>query len=276
VGREGEGLSSKRPELVALWECLETHPDNENLLYLTDSESTLQVINKWIGGGVKLSLAKTADTDILRSIVIKLQQRVQAKSATLLIKVKAPRGCPLNEETDIRTEMGRRKEEQEKTWSTSTNRIIYQWSESSKTKNGIVTTKETVWTQTVRNRMRQKTGEIQTCHSYEKGKEKWRKEHMPRQGQGGISEEGQEILEDRDIWTNETTLPGVIHESRKRERSNDDGVFMQHLTGPITSTFTVDWFLREGEGRVLLCLLLPSGKSFYVYYFLVVRLGLVH
>jgi hypothetical protein len=39
VGREEEGMSSNRPELVALRECLETHPDNVNLLYLTDSEA---------------------------------------------------------------------------------------------------------------------------------------------------------------------------------------------------------------------------------------------
>jgi hypothetical protein len=82
VGREGEGLSSNRPELVTFWECLEVHPDNENLLYLTDSEVTLQAINKWIGGGAKLRLAKTENTDIIRAIVIKLQQRVQAKAET--------------------------------------------------------------------------------------------------------------------------------------------------------------------------------------------------
>jgi hypothetical protein len=51
VGREGEGLSSNRPEPVDLWEFLEAHPDNENQLYLTDNEATLQVTNKWIGGG---------------------------------------------------------------------------------------------------------------------------------------------------------------------------------------------------------------------------------
>jgi len=38
--------------------------------------------------------------------------------------------------------------------------------------------------------MRQKPGEIQAYRSYEKGAEKWRKEHMPRKGKGGISEEG--------------------------------------------------------------------------------------
>ena len=76
--------------------------------------------------------------------------------------------------------------------------------------------------------MRQKVGEIQTYRAYEKGAEKWRKEHTPRKGKGDISEEGQEILEDRDIWTNEITLRGVIHESRRREKSNEDGVFMIH------------------------------------------------
>ncbi len=49
---------------MALRECLEAHADNENLLYLTDSEATLQAINKWIGEGAKLSLEKTVDADI--------------------------------------------------------------------------------------------------------------------------------------------------------------------------------------------------------------------
>ena len=49
VGREEEGMSSNRSELVALRECLEAHRNNEKLLYLTDSQTTLQAINKWIG-----------------------------------------------------------------------------------------------------------------------------------------------------------------------------------------------------------------------------------
>ena len=66
-------------------------------------------------------------------IIIKLQKRVKADTATLLIKVKDHRGDPLNEETDIRTEMGRLKEDNEKTWSTQTDRTIYHWSEPSMT-----------------------------------------------------------------------------------------------------------------------------------------------
>jgi hypothetical protein len=43
----------------------------------------------------------------------------------------------------------------------------------------------------------------------------------------------------KDKWEKETTLLGGIHESRKRERTNDDDSFMSHRKGPITSTFTV-------------------------------------
>ncbi len=52
VGREEEGLSYNRPELVALRECLEAHEDHVDLLYLTDSEVSLQAIHKWIGCGL--------------------------------------------------------------------------------------------------------------------------------------------------------------------------------------------------------------------------------
>ena len=75
---------------------------------------------------------------------------------------------------------------------------------------------------------------------------------MPRKGKGNISAEGQELLEDKEIWGNETALHGGVYESRKRERSNEDGLFMSHQKGPITSTFTADWFLQEGQGRELL------------------------
>ena len=107
VGREEEGVSSNRPELVGLRECLEAHEDHVHLLYLTDSEVSLQTIHKWIGCGAKLNLSKSPDADILKVIIVKLQKRVEAGVATLLIKVKTHRGDPLNEEADIRAELDR-------------------------------------------------------------------------------------------------------------------------------------------------------------------------
>jgi hypothetical protein len=57
--------------------------------------------------------------------IIKLQKRVLAGAATLQVRVKTHRGDPLNEETDIRAEMGHRKEQQEVGWNNPTNRTIY-------------------------------------------------------------------------------------------------------------------------------------------------------
>ncbi len=87
VSREEEGLSSNRPELMAL--------------------------------------SKSPDTDILKDIIFKLQKRVEAGVATLLIKVKDHRGDPLNGEADIRAELGRRKEYKETIWDDLSGRTVY-------------------------------------------------------------------------------------------------------------------------------------------------------
>ncbi len=102
VWREDEGVSSTRPEMVALTECLEDHVDDISLIYLTDSEGILQTIHRWIGYGAKLNLSKSPDEDVLKKIIIKLQKRVLVGAVTFLVKAKAHRGDPLNEEADIR------------------------------------------------------------------------------------------------------------------------------------------------------------------------------
>jgi hypothetical protein len=126
VAREEEGLSSNRPELVALRECLEVHVDHVDLLYLTDSEAFLQAIHKWIVCGANLNLSKSPDVDILKAIILKLQKSVETGTATLLIKVKDHREDFLNKEADIRTELGRRKVYKETIWDDLSGRTVYQ------------------------------------------------------------------------------------------------------------------------------------------------------
>ena len=145
--------------------------------------------------------------------------------------------------------MGRRKEENEKIWDARTDRTIYQWSEPSKTKEGIWVTKTSVWTQAVRNRMRQKAGELQAFKALERGAEKWCREHLRGKGQVPISEEGRDLLEDKENWGDQFSFQSKCHESRKRERVNEDGSFKSHQKGPITSTYTSDWCHRKGEFR---------------------------
>ena len=204
--RRGHELES--PGVSSSTRILEAHhQDHENLLYLTDSEATLQVINRWIGGGAKLNLVRSSDGDVLKAIIIKLQKRVKAGVTTLLIKVKVHRGDPLNEEADIRAEIDRRKEEGEKVWDTQTDRTIFQWSEPSKTKEGTLITKTSTWRHSVRNRMRQKAGEIQAFRALERGVEKWCREHTQRHESSPISGEGQNLIDNTESRTDAVTKP---------------------------------------------------------------------
>ena len=86
--------------------------------------------------------------------------------------------------------------------------------------------------------MWQKAGEIQAFRALQRGAEKWCKEHLQRKGPVPISEEGRDLLEDKERWGNQTSFLSEYHESRKRERINEDGSFKQHQKGPITSTYT--------------------------------------
>ena len=153
VGREEEGLNSNRPELVTLRECLEEHDDHIDL-YLTDSETSLQTIHKWIDCGSKMNLSKSSDTDVLEDIIPKLPKRVEEGATSLMIKVKDHWGDPLNEETDIRTELDRLKEYKETIWNDSSDRTVYQWSTTSTKHGGTTVLKTSVWTNTVLNYIR--------------------------------------------------------------------------------------------------------------------------
>jgi hypothetical protein len=86
--------------------------------------------------------------------------------------------------------------------------LEYQWSEESKTTEGIHTTKTSVWT--IRNRIRQEADEIEVFHALEIGDEKWCKEHIPPNGSDPISEEGQTLLDQPDLLKDKRTLQWVL------------------------------------------------------------------
>ena len=71
-----------------------------------------------------------------------------------------------------------------------------------------------------------KTGEIQASRDFERGEEKWCKEHIQRKETDPISEEGQNLLEDTDRCRDQASLLKEYYESRKRERIHEDDSFM--------------------------------------------------
>ena len=80
------------------------------------------------------------------------------------------------------------------------------------------------------------------------GSQKWCKEHIPRNG-NDLTEEGQILLEDPELWLDRSTFLWECHASRKREHTTEDGTFLLHNKEAITSTFTGDWLLTKGESR---------------------------
>jgi hypothetical protein len=100
----------------------------------------------------------------------------------------------------------------------------------------------------VSNYIRKKAGEIEVYKALEIGSQKWCKEHIPRNG-NDLTEEGQILLEDPALWMDRQTFSWECHVSRKRERTTEDDTFLLHNKGTITSTFTGDWFLTEGQNR---------------------------
>ena len=100
MGRSEEGSNSRRPELAAMASTLQTASAESDLLCLCDSETALNKVASWIGRGPKASLAKDDNADILWVIIEHLRKRTQGGARTLLVKIKAHRGEPLNEQAD--------------------------------------------------------------------------------------------------------------------------------------------------------------------------------
>ena len=97
----------------------------DDLLILSDCQTALTEIQKWIGEGLRPCMAVTKDADILRSVVERLRQRITAGAATWLGKIKAHRGEPLNEEADDEAGKGCLLLAEEKQWDDLTSRNMY-------------------------------------------------------------------------------------------------------------------------------------------------------
>jgi hypothetical protein len=70
-----------------------------DLLYVCDSETTLDKVSRCIGSGPRTTLAGDANADIMKTIIECVRERVLQGTRTFMVKVKAHRGEPLNEPT---------------------------------------------------------------------------------------------------------------------------------------------------------------------------------
>ena len=73
-----------------------TPPEVDLLVYLCDSETTLDKVSRWIGSGPRTTLAGDANADIMKMIIECVRERVIRGARTFVVKVKAHRGETLN------------------------------------------------------------------------------------------------------------------------------------------------------------------------------------
>jgi len=74
VGREEEGSSSNRLELVAFVLALRGILVTKPMLYLCDNQALLKAVKSWVGEGGKATLVGAPDADILREAIEELRR----------------------------------------------------------------------------------------------------------------------------------------------------------------------------------------------------------
>jgi len=125
VGREEEGSSSNRPELTAFVLALCRTPVTNPMLYLCDNQALLKAVTRWVGEGGKATLVGAPDADILLEAIEELRKRTTKGAATFLVKVKAHRGEPANEEADIQADKAISGKDVPTEWHDRKNRAVF-------------------------------------------------------------------------------------------------------------------------------------------------------
>jgi len=129
VGREEEGSSSNRPDLLAFVLALCGTSVTKPMLYLCDNQALLKAVKRLVGEGEKATLVGASDADILLEAIKELQKRTTAGAAMFLVKVKSHRGEPANGEADIQADKAISSKDVPTEWHDWTNRAVFTWQE---------------------------------------------------------------------------------------------------------------------------------------------------
>jgi len=155
MGREEQGSSSNRPELAAFVLALRGTPVTKPMPYLCDNQALLKAVKRWVGEGGKATLVGAPDADIFLEAIEELPKRTTAGAAKFVVKVKAYRGEPANEEADIQADKAISGKEVSTEWQDRTNRAVFTWQEPRR-KGGTVSYKDqkSTWNSEVRKEIR--------------------------------------------------------------------------------------------------------------------------
>ena len=186
-----------------------------DVLALLDCKAEMTEIRKWIGEGSRPFLAGAANADILREIIELTRKRVQAGAVTLLVKVKAHRGEPMNEEADDCADIGRRLDAETKEWTARSERMIFKWQPA------VGIHRKAAWGASVRIAMRKQGAQRVSRQCKAQGGRRWSEEEWIGPGLCGRRPTNEAIQTVKHEWF------GSIDEwmaARTEERRQDQDV----------------------------------------------------
>ena len=207
-----------------------------DLLYLWDSEAALNKMSRWIGSGPRTTLAGDANADIMTSIIECVRERVLRGACTFkfMVKVKSHRGEPLNEKADTQSKNARQLPSECRQWTTRTQRMTYEWSDSDGVEH------VTAWSKAVRNAILRGGAESQRQKALDRAVANWSKTFL-NSTDIGLRSIGQAASTGAqgDLMDNERWGRRCILQLQEAENWNK----------PAATTWAAEFLLAEGESR---------------------------
>jgi len=134
------------------------------MLYLCDDQALLKAVKRWVREGEKVTLVGAPDANILLEAIEELPKRRTAGAATFLVKVKAHRGEPANEEAEFQVGKAISGKDVPTEWHDRTNRAVFTWQETRR-KGGTVSyeDRKSTWNSGLRKVIRRGSAEEEVC-----------------------------------------------------------------------------------------------------------------
>ena len=127
---------------------------NEDLVYFGDSQAAIKVVLRLGGRRSEDNTGHGARFRHLEKDPRSLERKNRSRRSDLLIKIKAHRGEPMNEEADTLAEVGREKEKETAKWTERTQKLIFKWTGQKNAKQ------RTKWRAGVRRQVRQRVEQL--------------------------------------------------------------------------------------------------------------------
>jgi len=214
------------------------------MLYLCDNQALLKAVKNWVGEGGKVTLVGAPDADILLQAIEELRKRTTAGAATFLVKVKAHRGEPANEEAEIQADKAISGKDIPTAWHDRTNRAVFTWQEPRR-KGGTVSCEDRKWTwnSRVQEAIRRGSAKEEVRKHQDRVTGAWKQISKQRRRVDVSYDPSMVTALQHGTWMDEEGFKKTcIREKKKRG----------DIHQPFYGTWVADFMLRQDAGRFML------------------------